>query len=106
MDVRPGGKWRIGPKAGEQGPAFVGEFLEVIPPERFVRTGVPDRGGPAGPPAVETVTFEDLGGRTKMVYHVRFPSDEVLVFALSEGMTKGVLEQFHRLADLLTELAH
>ena len=39
-----------------------------------------------------------------MIYHARFPSEEVLNFALAQGMTKGVLEQFDRLADLLTEI--
>ena len=107
MDVRPGGKWRIAPAEGGEGIAFAGEFLEVTEPERLVRTSSPDIPGvgPAGPPAVETITFEDLDGKTKMVYHARFPSEEVLSFALAQGMTKGVLEQFDRLAGLLTEIA-
>jgi len=106
MDVRPGGKWRIAPAPGAPGIAFAGEFLEVIEPERLVRTGSPDipGAGPEGPPAVETITFEDLGGRTKMIWHVRFPSEDVLNFSLAQGMTKGVLEQFDRLADLLATI--
>jgi uncharacterized protein YndB with AHSA1/START domain len=103
MDVRPGGRWRIAPADG-QGVAFSGEFIEVVEPERFVRTSAPEM-GEDGPPAIETVTLEDLGGRTKMIYHARFPSAEVLGFALDQGMTKGVLEQFDRLADLLSALA-
>jgi uncharacterized protein YndB with AHSA1/START domain len=103
MDVRPGGKWRIAPPSGSEGIAFAGEFLEVVEPERFVRTSAPEMGG-GGPPAIETITLEDLGGKTKMTYHGRFPSEEVLEFALSQGMTKGILEQFDRLADLLTHL--
>jgi uncharacterized protein YndB with AHSA1/START domain len=106
MDVRPGGKWRIAPAEGGEGVAFAGEFLEVVAPERLVRTSSPDIPdmGPAGPPAVETITFEDLDGRTKMIYRGRFPSEEVLGFALAQGMTKGILEQFDRLADLLTKI--
>lgn len=38
MDVRPGGRWWIGPGEGGVGIAFTGEFLEVVPPERLVRT--------------------------------------------------------------------
>jgi uncharacterized protein YndB with AHSA1/START domain len=107
MDVRPGGKWHLSPPEGSEGVAFMGEFLEVVAPERLVRTSSPDipEMGPAGPPAVETITFEDLDGRTKMIYRGRFPSEEVLGFALAQGMTKGILEQFDRLADLLTKLA-
>jgi uncharacterized protein YndB with AHSA1/START domain len=103
LDVRPGGRWRIAPAEGGEGIAFGGEFLEVVPPERLVRTSNPDV-GPGGTPAVETITFEDLGGRTKMIYHARFPSEGVLGFALTQGMTKGILEQFDRMAGLLTEI--
>jgi uncharacterized protein YndB with AHSA1/START domain len=104
MEVRPGGRWRI---AGS-GVAFSGEFLEVDPPARLVRTSAPEMPGvdAGGPPAVETITFDDLGdGRTRMTYHARFPSEEVLGFALDQGMTSGILQQFDRLAELLGELA-
>lgn len=106
MDVRPGGRWRIGSAEGGEGVAFGGEFLEVVPPERLVRTSAPDMPGvdPDGPPAVETITFDDLGGRTKMVYHARFPSEDVLDFALDQDMTRGILEQFDRFAELLDAL--
>jgi uncharacterized protein YndB with AHSA1/START domain len=106
MDVRPGGKWRLSPPAGGEGVTFAGEFLEVVAPERLVRTSSPDMpdSAPAGSPAVETITLEDLDGKTKMVYHGRFPSEEVLGFALSQGMTRGILEQFDRLSDLLAKL--
>ena len=65
-DVRVGGRWRwISPVGGEDVP-FTGEYLEVVPPERVVRTemfDVPpfDLDGPA----IETMTLEDLGGRTE-----------------------------------------
>jgi uncharacterized protein YndB with AHSA1/START domain len=103
MDVRPGGRWRIASAEGGTSVAFFGEFLEVEAPERLVRTSSPDIPEiPAGgPPAVEAITLEDVGGRTKMVYHARFPSQEVLGFAIEQGMTSGVLEQFDRLATLL-----
>lgn len=106
MDVRPGGKWRIGPPKGSEGVAFFGEFLEVVAPERFVRTSSPDMPGMDGdgPPAVETITLAEVGGKTKMVYLGRFPAEEVLEFALAQGMTKGILEQFDRLADLLGQI--
>lgn len=106
MDVRPGGKWRLAPPQGGGGVAFMGEFLEVVAPERLVRTSSPDFPDmeAGGPPAVETITLESLDGKTKMVYRGRFPSEEVLGFALSQGMTRGILEQFDRLADLLAKL--
>jgi uncharacterized protein YndB with AHSA1/START domain len=102
-DLRPGGKWRwINGSDGAQA-RFKGEFLEVVPPERIVRTAIFDV-EPVGPPAVETITFEVLDGKTKVHWHARFPSEEVLDFAVSTGMSKGVLEQFDRLAQLLAKL--
>ncbi|MFC5751388.1 SRPBCC domain-containing protein [Actinomadura rugatobispora] len=104
MDVRPGGRWRIGDGATV---VFTGEFLEVDPPARFVRTSAPEAAAgaePEKPPAVETVTFEEVEGGTSMRYQARFPSEEVLDYAVSVGMTKGVLEQFDRLQELLTPM--
>ena len=69
MDVRPGGRWRIASADGGAGVAFSGEFLEVVPPARLVRTSAPEMPGvgTGGPPAVETISFDDLGdGRTRM----------------------------------------
>lgn len=104
MDVRPGGRWRwINRFEGGQAP-FTGEYREVVPPERLVRTSIFDvEPFNAGPGAVETITFEDVGGQTKVTHHALFPSQDVLDGALSQGMSKGALEQFDRLAELLAE---
>ncbi len=105
MDLRPGGRWRwINTFDGGEAP-FTGEYLEVAAPERFVRTSIFDvEPFNSGPGAVETLTFEEFDGKTKLHYYTRFPSEEVLNGALATGMSKGALEQFDRLADLLTEL--
>lgn len=107
MDVRPGGKWRwvaaATPDGG--GAPFKGEYLEVVPPERLVRTSIFDvEPADSEPPVVEIITFEDLNGKTRMHYTARFPSEAVLSAALDAGMTKGVLEQYDRLTDLLTRM--
>jgi uncharacterized protein YndB with AHSA1/START domain len=103
MDVRPGGTWRwisVGPDGSEF--AFKGEYLEVEPIERVVRTEMPDMppftDDPSGA-AVETMTLEDLGGRTKLTSRSRFPSAEVLAGALATGMIGGALESYDRLAE-------
>jgi uncharacterized protein YndB with AHSA1/START domain len=107
MDVRPGGRWRWIAAASDGGGApFAGEYLEVVPPERIVRTVIFDvEPFNAGPAAVETTTLEDLAGRTRVRGHTRFPSAEVLGGALATGMSRGALESYDRLAHLLTELA-
>jgi uncharacterized protein YndB with AHSA1/START domain len=102
MDVRVGGRWRwvIHSPDGPDAP-FKGEYLEVAPPERVVRTEVFDV-EPFNDPAcaaIETMTLEDLGGRTRLVSRSRFPSVEVLEQALSTGMIGGALESYDRLAE-------
>ncbi|HZN71017.1 MAG TPA: SRPBCC domain-containing protein [Micromonosporaceae bacterium] len=104
MEVRPGGRWRwVNNFAGGEAP-FTGEYLEVVPPERMVRTSAFDL-GPEGPPALETLTLDEVDGGTRLRWHSRFPSPEVLGFALAQGMSKGALEQFDRIADVLVDLA-
>jgi uncharacterized protein YndB with AHSA1/START domain len=100
MDVRPGGRWRwINHTTGGEDAAFKGEYLEVVPPEKLVRTEIFDAPGFDDRAAIDTWTLEDLGGRTKIVARSRFPSVEDLEGALSMGMIGGALETFDRLAD-------
>jgi len=99
-DVRVGGRWRWIAHSGDGDAPFKGEYLEVVPPERVVRTemfDVPPFN--EGEPAIETMTLEDLGGRTKLVSRSRFPSVEVLEGALATGMIRGALEAYDRLAE-------
>ena len=103
MDVRPGGRWRWinHSTAGEDAP-FTGEYLEVVPPEKYVRTemfDVPPFNQDPAMAAVETLTLEDLGGRTKLVSRSRFPSVEALDGALATGMISGALETYDRMAE-------
>jgi uncharacterized protein YndB with AHSA1/START domain len=104
MDVRPGGKWRYVSHAPDrEDVAFYGEYLEVDPPNGFKWTfmfdveGVGPMGGP------ETHTFEDVGGKTKVVSVGHMGSVEMLEGALSTGMVAGALETWDRLADLLAQ---
>lgn len=100
MDVRPGGQWRwINHTTGGEDAPFKGEYLEVDPPERIVRTEIFDVPGFDDKAAIDTITFEDLGGRTKVVARSRFPSVEDLEGALSMGMIGGALDTYDRLAE-------
>lgn len=99
MDVRPGGRWRwINHTTGGEDAPFKGEYLEVVPPERFVRTEIFDVPGFDDKAAIDTTTLEDLGGRTKLVSRSRFPSVEDLEGALSTGMVGGAIQTWDRLA--------
>ena len=102
MDVRPGGRWRYitqGSKGNEI--EFFGEYLEIDPPNGFRWTFMFDVEGlgPQGGP--ETHTFEDLGGRTRVISRGHFGSTEAIESALAVGMAEGAIELWDRLAEEL-----
>lgn len=104
MDVRPGGAWRyVSVDADGNEFAFYGEYLQIEPPERIRWTfmfdveGVGPQGGP------ETLTFEDLEGKTLMRAVSHMGSAEVIDDALATGMVGGAIETWDRLDALLAE---
>jgi uncharacterized protein YndB with AHSA1/START domain len=104
MDVRPGGGWRyVSSAADREDVEFFGEYLTVDPPNGFEWTFLfdADGSGPQGGP--ETHTFEDVGGRTRVRSVGHLGSPEIVEMALATGMTKGALETWDRLAEVLAE---
>jgi uncharacterized protein YndB with AHSA1/START domain len=102
QDVRVGGRWRWISHSDDGDAPFKGEYLEVVPPERLVRTemfDVPPFNEDPDAAAIETMTLEDLGGRTKLVSRSRFPSVDSLEGALATGMIGGALESWDRIAE-------
>ena len=104
MDVRPGGSWRYVSHADDRDDvAFYGEYLEVEPPERIKWTflfeveGIGAQGGP------ETITFDDIGGKTKVTAISHMGSIEAIEGALATGMVGGAIETWDRLEALLTQ---
>ena len=98
-DVRTGGTYRFvfGHAASEQPMAFFGRYLEVTPHSRLVWTNDESDGG-----AVTTVTFEERGGKTLLVFHELYPSKEAL--DANAGMENGMAETFAQLDELLVTL--
>lgn len=82
--------------------AFRGTYREVTPPERLVRTF--EWEGMPGHVMVETVTFEDLGDRTKVTTTSLFHTNQERDGMLASGMERGVNESFGRLDELPTSL--
>jgi uncharacterized protein YndB with AHSA1/START domain len=99
-DVRTGGTYRFvfGHAASEQPMAFFGRYLEVTPHSRLVWTNDESDGG-----AVTTVTFEERGGKTLLVFHELYPTKEAL--DANAGMENGMAETFAQLDELLVTLA-
>jgi len=99
-DARTHGSYRylhVDEDGSEYG--FHGVFHEVRPNDRIVQTftfdGVPDG------VSLETATFEDLGGRTRVTTTSVVDSFEARDTILSSGMDHGVREGYERLDDLL-----
>jgi len=99
MDVRTGGKYRLEFAAGgSETMAFHGKYIEVVPDERIVWTNDEGEEG-----AITTVTFEDQGGRTLLIFHEVYPSKEALEEAL-QGSAAGLPEQLEQLDELLPSM--
>ena len=101
MDLRTGGHWRyVNHTTGGEDVPFKGEYLEVVPPERIVRTFIVDIPEMADHVGIETMTLEDLGdGRTRIVEKSTFTSAEELEGAMATGMIGGALDTYDRLAE-------
>jgi uncharacterized protein YndB with AHSA1/START domain len=100
LDVRVGGGYRLVMRHGAATMEFFGKYLEVVPNSRIVWTN--DEGEGEGP--VTTVTFEEQGGKTRLVVHDLYPSKEALDAAVASGATSGMPETLQQLDELLVTL--
>lgn len=97
VDARVGGKYRLEFDVGGAEPAaFFGTYVEVQPYSRLAWTN--DEGGDGG--SVTTVTFEEQGGRTKVVLRETYPSKEALD-AAGMGAAEASFETFDQLEELV-----
>lgn len=93
MDVRPGGGWHRRMRTKDGLIAKWGEYREVVSPERLVFTyNTEYADGTVDAETLVTVTFEDLGGRTRLTLrHEAFWSEPASV-SHTGGWT-GALER-------------
>ena len=96
MDVRTGGRYRLGFGDGMD---FFGRYLEVTPPSRIVWTN--EEGGEDG--SVTTVTLTETDGKTLVVVSELYPSKEALD-ADGGGAADATPETFGQLDELLVDL--
>ena len=102
FDMRPGGVWRFvmhGPDGRDYQNRIVYEIVE--PPVRIVyRHSDPEGADPVS--FHTTVTFEDLGGRTRLTMRAVFPTVEERERVEKEyGAVEGAKQTLGRLADYL-----
>jgi uncharacterized protein YndB with AHSA1/START domain len=103
MDVRPGGKWRFIQRAVDgKEYAFHGEYIEIAAPERIVVTF--EFEGMPGHVVTDTLTLEDIDGKTRMTVRSLFQSKEDRDGMLQSGMEEGANESYERLEDFLSKL--
>jgi uncharacterized protein YndB with AHSA1/START domain len=104
MDFRVGGKYRYVWKSDKDGSemALVGEFREIVPNERIVRTETFE--GPWSPgETVGTVELVESGGKTTVTTTVVYPSQQARDGMLKSGMKQGLAMSYDRLELLLDE---
>lgn len=103
LDVRPGGVIRVDMRAPD-GTVYPmgGSFLKITPPERlvFTTTALMKRGDEPFLENLNTVTFADLNGKTKLTLHVRVLMATPEATGPLEGMEQGWSESLERLQDL------
>lgn len=95
IDVRVGGALKLCMRPAQGNDILVrGVFREVVENERLVFTGIDD----ANPQSetVMTITFEDLGGRTRLTVHQTFAKPE-----FARGAKEGWNSSLDRLIEHL-----
>lgn len=100
IDLRVGGRWRwvlVTPDGFEV--AFHGEYRELVPQQRIVTTEVYE--GVPHAQAVNTMTFEESGGRTTLSILVQHSAQEHRDGHIASGMEAGMQDAM----DLLEEVA-
>jgi uncharacterized protein YndB with AHSA1/START domain len=100
MEARPGGQWRFinGDAAGNEY-AFHGVYHAVVPPALLVYTF--EYEGTPGQVLLETITFEEDDGKTRLTDHVVFQSVADRDEMLQSDMEEGAAETMDRFAELL-----
>lgn len=106
VDLRPGGTIRVDMK-GPDGKVYPmrGTFKEILEPERlvFISTAIPDDNGHPQLEALNTVTFENHNGKTKLTLHVVVLKSSAAAQEALKGMSAGWNQSQDRLADYLGE---
>ena len=96
MDVRVGGQYRLVFPYEDSTMEFFGTYVEVTPYSRLVWTNDEGDNGTT----TTTVTFEEQAGRTLLVVHDLYPSEEAVETG-SAGALPEALDQLDELLDSL-----
>lgn len=104
IDFRVGGRWRSSQSFADHGDVtFSGVFREIDPPNGYVFTESFE--GFPGPPAIVTMRFEEVDGRTRLTSTSEYETTEIRDIVMQSGMEHGVREMYGRLDALLAARA-
>jgi uncharacterized protein YndB with AHSA1/START domain len=109
IDLRVGGTWRFVMVANEGFEvAFHGEYKEIVPNERLVSTevyeGIPVPEGEEEQGTLNTLTLEEVDGRTMLSVLVDCPSREIRDAIIDSGMEGGMQESYDALEEVANSL--
>jgi uncharacterized protein YndB with AHSA1/START domain len=106
IDVRVGGKWRFtmhGPDGVDYPNRTV--YEEVVRPERLVYSHGGNKPGDADVAFRVTVTFEDVGGKTRLTMRSVFPSVEERERVVRDyGALEGAHQHLGRLGQYVAQM--
>jgi uncharacterized protein YndB with AHSA1/START domain len=102
LEARPGGRWRFVQRSGDGNEnGFHGVYHDAVAPERIVYTfeweGLP------GHVLLETITFDEQDGTTRMTDTSVFQSVSDRDGMLQSGMESGAAESMDRLDEYLAK---
>lgn len=102
IDLRVGGSYRYVWKSDKDGSemGLVGEFREIVPGERIVRTET-FQGAWSPGETVGTVELKESGGKTTVTTTVVYASKQVRDGMLKSGMKEGMAMSYDRLEEIL-----
>ena len=110
IDLRVGGKWRqvmVADDGMEVG--FHGEYRDLVPEERIVSTevyeGLPEGVSEEEGGTLNTVTFDDLAGRTRMTLLIEAANKTSRDAIIASGMESGLQDALDLLEQIASSLA-
>jgi uncharacterized protein YndB with AHSA1/START domain len=100
LDARTGGSWRF-VQTDIDGTefSFRGVYHDVAPPERVINTF--EYESRPGHVALETLTLEDVDGKTRLTNRYVFQTLEDRDWMTASGMEEGAVDSWERLAELV-----
>lgn len=103
MEVKKGGLWRYVQRDDQGGEyAFHGVYHDIVAPERLVYTF--EFEGMPGHVLLETISFEDHGGKTTLIDTLVAQTLEARDGMVDSGMEQGASESWDRFETLLQTL--